>query len=132
MTFIAALRCDRIDAPWVLNGPVNANAFLTYVEKELVKTLSPKDIVVLDNLGSHKGQAVRQAIRRVGARMIFLPPYSPDLNPIEQLFSKIKHATRTAMARSEHAVHAALAETIRAIPPAECANYIQNAGYGST
>ncbi len=71
--------CDRIDAPWVLNGPVNANAFLTYVEKELVKTLSPKDIVVLDNLGSHKGQAVRQAIRRVGARIIFLPPYSPDL-----------------------------------------------------
>jgi transposase len=132
MTFIAALRSDRIDAPWVLNGPVNANAFLTYVEKELVKTLSPKDIIVLDNLGSHKGQAVRQAIRRVGARMIFLPPYSPDLNPIEQLFSKIKHAMRTAMARSEHAVHAALAETIRAIPPAECANYIQNAGYGST
>ena len=73
MTFVAALRCDRIDAPWVLNGPINANAFLTYVEKELVKTLSPNDIVVLDNLGSHKGQAVRQAIRRVGARIIFLP-----------------------------------------------------------
>ena len=77
MTFVVALRCDRIDAPWVLNGPINANAFLTYVEKELAKTLSPNDIVVLDNLGSHKGKAVRQAIRRTGARIIFLPPYSP-------------------------------------------------------
>lgn len=132
MTFVAALRCDRIDAPWVLNGPINANAFLTYVEKELVKTLSPNDIVVLDNLGSHKGQAVRQAIRRVGARIIFLPPYSPDLNPIEQLFSKIKQAMRTAMARSEDAVHNALAQTIMAIPSSECASYIQNAGYRST
>ena len=132
MTFVAALRCDRIDAPWVLNGPINANAFLTYVEKELVKTLSSNDIVVLDNLGSHKGQAVRRAIRRVGARIIFLPPYSPDLNPIEQFFSKIKHAMRTAMARSEDTVHDALAQTIKTIPPSECANYIHNAGYRST
>ena len=132
MTFVAALRNDRLDAPWVLNGPINANAFLTYVEKELVRTLSPGDIVVLDNLGSHKGLAVRRAIRRTGAKLFFLPPYSPDLNPIEQLFSKIKQAMRTAMARSEDTVHDALARTIETIKPNECANYIRNAGYGST
>ena len=132
MTFVAALRSDRVDAPWVLNGPINANAFLTYVEKELARTLSPGDIVVLDNLGSHKGQAVRRAIRKTGAKLIFLPPYSPDLNPIEQLFSKIKQARRAAMARSEEAVHNALAQTIETVQPNECANYIRNAGYGST
>ncbi|RUL95689.1 transposase, partial [Rhizobium chutanense] len=113
-------------------GPINANAFLTYVEKELAKTLSPGDIVVLDNLGSHKGQAVRRAIRKTGARLIVLPPYSPDLNPIEQLFSKIKQAMRTAMARSEEAVHNALAQAIETIQPSECENYIRNSGYGST
>lgn len=132
MTFVAALRSDRVDAPWVLNGPINANAFLTYVEKELARTLAPGDIVVLDNLGSHKGQAVRRAIRQTGAKLIFLPPYSPDLNPIEQLFSKIKQAMRTAMTRSEDTVHNALAQTIKTIQPNECENYIRNAGYGST
>ena len=84
MTFLAALRRDRIDAPWVLDGPINGEAFKTYVRNELLKTLKPGDIVVLDNLGSHKGKAVRNMIRNAGAHLMFLPPYSPDLNPIEQ------------------------------------------------
>jgi transposase len=132
MTFIAALRCDRIDAPWVLNGPINGEAFKTYVEAELIRTLKPGDIVVLDNLGSHKGKEVRAMIRRAGAKLIFLPPYSPDLNPIEQLFSKLKHAMRKAMGRTIDAVHDALAEVLDAIKPGECQNYLANAGYKST
>ena len=82
MTFIAALRIDRIDAPWVIDGPINGDAFRAYVEKELLPTLQPGDVVVLDNLGSHKGKAVRKMVRAAGARLFFLPPYSPDLNPI--------------------------------------------------
>ena len=132
MTFIAALRMDRIDAPWVIDGPINGDAFRTYVEKELIKTLSPGDIVVLDNLGSHKGKAVRQMVRATGARLFFLPPYSPDLNPIEQLFSKVKHAMRKAMGRTVDAVHDALKIILETIPKQECANYIANAGYKST
>ena len=84
LTFLAALRRDRIDAPCVLDGPINSESFLAYVEQFLVPTLKPGDIVIIDNLGSHKGQAVRQAIRAAGAKLLFLPPYSPDLNPIEQ------------------------------------------------
>jgi transposase len=132
MTFLAALRHDRVDAPWVLDGPINSDAFRTYVEAELLKTLKPNDIVVLDNLGSHKSVEVRKKIRATGARLIFLPPYSPDLNPIEQMFSKIKQAMRTAMARSVQAVHDALATTLATITPQECSNYLQNAGYRST
>ena len=132
MTFLAALRHDRIDAPWVVDGPINGNRFRVYVEQVLVPTLAPGDIVILDNLGSHKGKAVRRLIRSVGAKLFFLPPYSPDLNPIEQLFSKIKQAMRSAMARSDDTVHNALARTIETIKPDECANYVRNAGYGST
>jgi transposase len=91
LTFIAALRCDRIDAPCVFDGPINGESFAAYVEQILAPTLNPGDIVILDNLGSHKGQPARAAIRAVGAHMIFLPPYSPDLNPIEQVFAKLKH-----------------------------------------
>ena len=83
MTFLAALRCDGIDAPCVFDGPINGVSFMTYVEQFLVPTLRPGDIVILDNLGSHKGTAVRRAIRAAGARLLFLPPYSPDLNPID-------------------------------------------------
>ena len=90
MTFIGALRHDRIEAPWVLDGPINAEAFKTYVRAELVKTLKPNDIVVLDNLNSHKGKAVRAMVKAAGARLFFLPSYSPDLNPIEQVFAKIQ------------------------------------------
>lgn len=131
-TFIAALRHDRVEAPWVLNGPVNARSFQTYVEAELVPTLKPGDIVVMDNLGSHKGKAVRQAIRAVGAKLLFLPKYSPDLNPIEQLFSKIKHWLREAAARSIDAIEIALKKILENVSPAECANYFANAGYDQT
>jgi transposase len=132
MTFIAALRHDRVEAPWLLNSPINGEAFHAYVQAELIKTLKPGDIVVLDNLGSHKGSAVRKMIRDAGARLIFLPPYSPDLNPIEQLFSKVKQAMRAAMARSVQAVHDALAVTLDTVTPGECTNYLKNAGYRST
>src|SRR5882672_4274770 len=90
LTFLAALRVNRIDAPCVLDGPINGLSFLAYVEQILVPTLSPGDIVIMDNLGSHKGKAVRTTIRNAGAKLFFLPPYSPDLNPIEQMFSKLK------------------------------------------
>ncbi|PSJ58003.1 IS630 family transposase [Kumtagia ephedrae] len=132
MTFIAALRYDRIEAPWVLDGPINGEAFRTYVAAELLKTLKPGDIVVLDNLGSHKSKEVRAMVRRTGAKLVFLPPYSPDLNPIEQLFAKLKHAMRKAMGRTVDAVHDALTETLETIPPSECQNYLANAGYKST
>ena len=89
LTFLAALRHDRIDAPCVLDGPINGLSFRAYVEQFLVPTLAPGDIVIMDNLGSHKGQLVRRAIRAAGARLFFLPPYSPDLNPIEQVFAKL-------------------------------------------
>ena len=89
-TFLAALRHDRVDAPWLFDGPINGERFLLYVEQVLAPTLQPGDIVVMDNLGSHKGKAVRRAIRKAGAKLFFLPKYSPDLNPIEQLFSKLK------------------------------------------
>ena len=104
MTFLAALRHDRIDAPWVLDGPINGESFRTYVEKVLVPTLQPGDIVVMDNLGSHKGKAVRKAIRSAGAKLFFLPKYSPDLNPIEQVFAKLKHLLRKAAERTTDAV----------------------------
>ena len=91
MTFLAALRHDLIEAPWLLDGPINGETFLIYVTEVLVPTLTQRDIVILDNLGSHKNIAVRQAIRKAGAAVIFLRKYSPDLNPIEQVFSKFKH-----------------------------------------
>jgi putative transposase len=85
MTFLAALRCDRVEAPWLIDGPINGERFCLYVEKVLVPALRPGDIVVMDNLGSHKGKAIRHAIRKAGARLFFLPKYSPDLNPIESV-----------------------------------------------
>jgi len=100
MTFLAALRHDRIDAPWFIEGPIDGVSFRTYVEKVLLPVLRPGDIVVLDNLGSHKSKAVRQLIRSVGAKLFFLPKYSPDLNPIEQVFAKLKHLLRKAAARN--------------------------------
>jgi transposase len=99
MTFLAALRHDRIDAPWFIEGPIDGVSFRTYVEKVLLPVLRPGDIVVLDNLGSHRSKAVRQLIRSVGAKLFFLPKYSPDLNPIEQVFAKLKHLLRKAAAR---------------------------------
>ena len=103
MTFLAALRCDKITAPCVFDGPINGQSFLHYVEQFLLRTLKPGDVVVMDNLGSHKSDAVRAAIKSVGARLLFLPPYSPDLNPIEQFFSKLKQMLRKAKERTVEA-----------------------------
>ena len=132
LTFLAALRHDRIDAPWLLDGPINGERFLVYVERVLVPTLGPGDVVIMDNLGSHKAKAVRQAIRSVGARLIFLPKYSPDLNPIEQVFAKLKHLLRKAQARTSDAVCATIGELLADFTADECANYLANSGYDRT
>jgi len=132
MTFIGALRNDRIEAPWVLDRPVNAKTFLLYIETQLVPTLKPGDIVVMDNLSSHKGAAVRAAIRAVGARLLFLPKYSPDLNPIEQMFAKLKHLLRKAAERTVEATWRKIGELLQQFTPEECINYFTNAGYAST
>ncbi len=132
MTFIAALRSDRIEAPWLLDGPINGESFRTYVEKVLVPTLLPGDLVIMDNLGSHKGPAIRRAIRNAGARLFLLPKYSPDLNPIEQVFAKLKHLLRKAAARSRQTVCSAIGELLGTYTPEECANYFKNSGYTRT
>ena len=129
MTFIAALRHDRIDAPWLLDGPINGESFRTYIEKVLIPTIQPGDLVIMDNLGSHKGKAVRRAIRAAGAKLFFLPKYSPDLNPIEQVCAKLKHQLRKARPRSFDTIAAAIGKLLRSFTPAECANYFKNSGY---
>ena len=131
LTFLAALRHDRIDAPCVLDGPINGLSFTAWVEQFLVPTLKPGDIVIMDNLGSHKGQAVRNAIRSAGARLLFLPPNSPDLNPIEQVFAKLKLLLRKAAERSVDATWQRIGSLLDAFPPHECANYLRNSGYAS-
>ena len=131
MTFIAALRCDRIDAPLVIEGPINGESFAAYVEQVLVPTLKEGDIVVLDNLGSHKAAAVRSMIRAAGARVFFLPPYSPDLNPIEQVFAKLKHRMRDAAERTVENTWRRLRALLKTFPPNECANYFRNSGYAA-
>lgn len=132
MTFLAALRHDRIEAPWLIDGPINGERFQLYVERLLLPTLKPGDIVIMDNLGSHKGKAVRKAIRSAKARLLFLPKYSPDLNPIEQVFSKLKHLLRKAAARSPDDICEAIRQALLAYTPDECANYFKNAGYELT
>lgn len=132
MTFLAALRHDRIDAPCVTDGPINGVLFLAWVQQFLLPTLKPGDVVVLDNLGSHKGQAVRRAIRSAGAHLLFLPPYSPDLNPIEMMFSKLKTLLRKADERSIAAVWHRIGTLLSEFSPTECANYLRHAGYAST
>jgi transposase len=132
LTFLAALRHDRIEAPVVFDGPVNGRNFLAYVEQFLAPTLKPGDIVIMDNLSSHKGEAVRKAIRNAGARLFFLPPYSPDLNPIEQVFAKLKTLLRKAAERSVEATWRRIGTLLDAFPPQECANYFKNSGYAST
>ncbi len=131
MTFIAALRCDRIDAPFVFDQPINAASFTAWVEEHLCPTLKPGDIVILDNLSSHKKPAIRRAIRAKGAHLLFLPPYSPDLNPIEQVFAKLKHLLRKAAERTVEATWKRIGTLLDAFPPHECANYLKNSGYGS-
>lgn len=131
-TFLAALRYDRIEAPWLLDGPVNAERFRVYVEQVLAPTLGPGDIVIMDNLGSHKSKAVRQAIRNAGAKLFFLPKYSPDLNPIEQLFAKLKHHLRAAQQRTRETLSNAVAKILASITPQECSNYLSQQGYLQT
>jgi transposase len=131
-TFLAALRHDRIEASWLLEGPIDGESFRTYVEQVLVPTLRQGDIVIMDNLGSHKGKAVRALIRAAGAKLFFLPKYSPDLNPIEQVFAKLKHLLRKAAARTPEAICAAIGEILPAFTPQECANYLTNSGYAQT
>ena len=130
LTFVAALRHDRIEAPFVLEGPINGECFKTYVEKVLVPTLAAGDLVMMDNLGSHKGKAIRRAIRAAGAKLFFLPKYSPDLNPIEQVFAKLKHLLRKAAARTFEALIAAIGQLLGTYTQQECTNYFANAGYG--
>jgi transposase len=115
----------------VFDGPINGRSFLAYVEQCLVPALSQGDIVIMDNLGSHKGQAVRRAIRSTGAKLFFLPAYSPDLNPIEQVFAKLKTLLRKAAERTIEATWKRIGQLLNRFTPAECANYIVNAGYAS-
>jgi transposase len=132
MTFVAGLRRGGIIAPCVFDGPINGALFLAWVQQFLVPVLRPGDIVVLDNLGSHKSPAVRRAIRAAGAHLLFLPPYSPDLNPIEQVFAKLKALLRKADERSVAAVWHRIGKLLDQVTPNECANYFRNSGYEQT
>ena len=128
-TFVAGLRLDGIAAPMVLDGPINRDAFQAYVDQVLVPELRPGDIVVMDNLSSHKGQAVRRAIEAAGASLLYLPPYSPDFNPIENAFAKLKALLRKAAERTVGALWDRIGILLDAFTPAECANYFKAAGY---
>jgi transposase len=132
LTFLAALRCNRIEAPCVIDGPINGPSFLAYVEQVLLPTLSLGDIVIMDNLGSHKRQVIRRVIRAAGAKLFFLPPYSPDLNPIEQVFAKLKTLLRKADERTLEATWRRIGSLLDCFTPAECANYLKNSGYASS
>lgn len=128
-TFLCGLRHDRLVAPLVLDGAIDGPSFLAWVEQFLAPTLAPGDIVVADNLSSHKSVAVRQAIEARGASLWFLPSYSPDLNPIELLFSKLKRMLRSTAARTVDALWAAIGHLLSQFDPAECANYLRHCGY---
>src|SRR6266852_2628110 len=130
-TFVAGLRSTALTAPCVIDGPMNGNAFLAYVEQVLVPSLKPGDIVVLDNLSAHKVLGARQAIEAAGAMLLYLPPYSRDFNPIEQLFAKLTALLRKAAERSVDGLWNRIACLLDAFPPDECANYFRNAGYAS-
>jgi transposase len=131
-TFVAGLRCDGISAPLVIDCPMNGTIFRTYVEQCLVPELKPGDIVIMDNLAAHKVAGIRETINAAGASVLYLPPYSPDLNPIEQLFAKLKALLRKAAARSIEALWQAIGRLLDAFNSQECANYFRNAGYAST
>ena len=130
-TFIGALRHDRLDAPWVIDGAMNGEMFDLYVETQLVPTLREGDVVILDNLSSHKSPAAAIALRDIGAWFLFLPPYSPDLNPIEMAFSKLKAHLRRIGARTFSDMFDAIAEVFDLYSPQECQNYFKAAGYVS-
>lgn len=128
-TFVAGLRLGAIVAPMVLDGPINRDAFQAYVDQVLVPELSPGDIVIMDNLGSHKGPAVRRAIEAAGANLLYLPPYSPDFNPIENAFAKLKALLRKAAERTIDALWTTIGCVLDAFTPTECANYFRATGY---
>lgn len=128
-TFVGALRLTGMTAPMVLDGPMTGEWFLAYTEQVLVPTLRPGDVVILDNLPAHKGAAVRAAVEAAGATLLFLPPYSPHFNPIENAFAKLKTLLRKAAARTVDQLWRVIAESIDAFTPNECANYFAAAGY---
>jgi len=128
-TFLAALRYDGLTAPMVVDGAINGELFLEYVRQQLVPTLRKEDIVVMDNLSSHKVAGVKEAIESVGAKVIYLPPYSPDLNPIENVFSKLKTLVRKAKLRNVEELWSKLGKLCDVFSPDECKNYFKNAGY---
>lgn len=129
-TFVAGLRHDRIDAPCVIDGPMNGELFRAYVEQFLAPTLAPGDIVVMDNLPAHKVRGVAEAIAARGAELRYLPPYSPDLNPIEQMFAKLKALLRKVAARSVDKLWDTIGLLLDAFSATECRNYLRNSGYG--
>jgi transposase len=129
-TFLAGLRHDRIVAPLVLDGPINGPSFLAWVEQFLVPTLRPGDIVVADRLGSHRSDAVRAAIESSGARLLLLPAYSHDFNPIEQVFAKLKALLRKAAPRSRETLWRTIGQKLSCFSSAECLNYFKHCGYG--
>lgn len=129
VTFTGALRLSGMTAPMILDGAMDGDAFRVYVSDFLAPTLHKGDIVIMDNLPSHKVSGIREAIEAVGAKLHYLPPYSPDLNPIEQAFSKIKAMLRKSSARSLSKLFKAIARIIRSIAPTECAAYLINSGY---
>ena len=128
-TFVAALRTSGMVAPMVLDGPINGIAFQAYVDQVLVPELEPGDIVVMDNLGSHKGTGIRAAIEAAGASLLYLPPYSPDFNPIENAFAKLKAMLRKAAERTVDGLWNAIGRIIDTVTPKECTNYFAAAGY---
>jgi transposase len=130
-TFVAGLRGAGLIAPLVLDGPMNGNAFRAYVVQFLAPTLSPGDVVVMDNLAAHKVAGVREAIAAAGASILYLPPYSPDLNPIEQMFAKLKALLRKASARTRETLWTIIGQLLHTFSPAECRNYLTNSGYAS-
>jgi transposase len=131
-TFVAGLTTRGVIAPFVLDGPINRNAFETYVERVLVPELRMGDIVVMDNLSSHKGTMTRQTIEAAGATLLYLPPYSPDFNPIENAFAKLKALLRKAAERTIEGLWAAIGRMVDLFTPAECRNYFAAAGYDAT
>lgn len=130
-TFTAALRHNGITAPFVLDGPMNGAAFRAYVEQFLVPTLVKDDWVIMDNLPAHKVAGIRETIEAVGAHLVYLPPYSPDLNPIEQVFSKLKTLLRKAAARTIPALWDAITNALDTFTPNECSNYLRHSGYSN-
>ena len=131
-TFVAGLRHHRLTAPMVVDGPMDGELFLAWVEQFLCPTLETGDIVILDNLSSHKVQGVQQALTAVGVRALYLPPYSPDLNPIEKFFSKLKTLLRKAAKRSTEELWKEIGELLNSVTSSECTNYFASSGYVST